>query len=150
MTPKYIEVSAEVRYWDDATVNGEVDAHGTLIPFRNGNLWSPVINLADGSIVNWPQGTTAEIHYKVCDQGEYWLLNENKQRIAKWGGYYVPDEFLCHGGKGYGDYIIFKADAEGKIENWRRPEVNWARAGSDEDDEGQYEWKKMNSEGGAA
>ena len=62
----------------------------------------------------------------------------------------MPAKFLCQGDEGYGDYIIFKVDAEGKIENWRTPEVTWERSGSDEDIEGQYEWKKIGEEGGAA
>ncbi len=119
---KYIEVEAEVRYWEDAIINGQEDTDGTLIPFRFGNKWCPVIRLSDGWIVNWPEGTTADIHFKVCDQGEYWIASDNG-RTAKWCGAYVPDDFLCHGDTGYGDYIIFKVDANGRIEKWRAPDV---------------------------
>ena len=31
---KYIEVIAEVRYWEDATVNGKEDHDGAMIPMR--------------------------------------------------------------------------------------------------------------------
>ena len=82
----YLEVEAEVRYWEDATVNGQEDADGTLIPFKFGTLWTPVIRLSDGKVMSWPEGTTADIHYKVCDAGEYWLADEDG-RIAKWGGF---------------------------------------------------------------
>lgn len=125
----YIEVRAEVRYWEDGTVNGAKDATGSLVPLRDGAVWAPVIRLADGQIMDWPQGATADIHYKVCDQGDYWLLDEARQRIAKWRGYYVPDRFLCHGDEGYGDYIIFKVGGDGVIEQWRAPQVDaekWA------------------------
>jgi hypothetical protein len=118
----YIEVEAEVRYWEDASVNGQEDTDGTLMPFRFGDKWCPVIQLADGWIVNWPEGTTADVHFKVCDQGEYWLATE-EGRVAKWRGHYVPDEFLCHGDTGFGDYIIFKVGADGKIEGWQKPEI---------------------------
>lgn len=118
----YIEVEAEVRYWEGASVNGHEDTDGTLIPFRLGNKWCPVIRLEDGWIVNWPECTTADVHYKVCDQGEYWLADENG-RVAKWIGDYVPDEFLCHGDSGYGDYIILKVATDGKIEGWHQPVV---------------------------
>ena len=138
---EYIEVSAGVRYWDDASVNGVSDEDGTLIPFRTGDLWCPVIRLADGAVIDWPQGMTASIHYKVCDQGEYWLQNAERTRIAKWGGYYVPNDFLCHGDEGFGDYIIFNVGADGLIERWKRPSVD-IRPAADEDDE-QTVWKPL-------
>lgn len=123
MQAAYIEVEAEVRYWEDATINGQEDTDGTLTPFRFGDKWCPWIRLADGWVVNWPEGTTADIHYKVCDQGEYWLSTD-ECRVAKWKGDYVPDAFLCHGDTGYGDYIIFKVGADGKIEGWRHPAID--------------------------
>lgn len=39
---RYIEVAAEVRYWEDATLNGEEDTDGQ-VPLRRGALWVPVI-----------------------------------------------------------------------------------------------------------
>lgn len=120
---KYLEVSAEVRYWEDADVNGVEDDDGTLIPFRKGDLWCPVIDIDNGTLVGWPEGISARIHYKVCDAGEYWLLDENKARIAKWKGYYVPDKFLCHGDNGCGDYIIFKVGSDGRIADYRIPRI---------------------------
>ena len=129
MQATYLEVCAEVRYWEDATVNGAEDTEGTLIPARVNESWRPVIRLADGMVMDWPQGTTADIHYKVCDAGEYWLLDDERKRVAKWAGFYVPGDFLCHGDNGYGDYIIFKVGAGGKIEGWKRPDIDaesWA------------------------
>lgn len=120
----FIEFEAEVRYWEDATVNGETDNSGNLIPLRRGPLWCGVINLETGQLDNWPSGVTASVHYKVCDAGEYWLLNANRVRVAKWKDYYVPNRFLCVGHDGYGDYIIFKVDETGKIINWKTPSVN--------------------------
>lgn len=122
-TAEYIEVIAGVRYWEDATVNGEEDTDGNLIPFRRDDMWNPIINLADGQIVGWPQGMTADVHYKVCDEGVYYLLDAHKQNIAKYRSYYVPNSFLCHGDNGYGDYIIFSVDENGKIKNYRKPEI---------------------------
>lgn len=137
----YIEVSAKVRYWDDSTVNGIEDSVGSLIPFKIGDLWRPVIRLSDGMVMDWPVGTEADIHYKVCDAGEYWLLDGNRQRIGKWAGFYVPDEFLCHGDTGYGDYIILKVGVDGLVENWRQPDVQWA-FGCNDDEEGTG-WKRL-------
>jgi len=119
-------VDAGVRYWEDATVNGVDDEDGTLIPHRNGERWQPAIDLATGEILDWPTGTTADVHYKVCDDGEYWLADETGKRLWKRKGYYVPDDLLCVGDRGYGDYIIFKVDADGKIVGWKRPKIDAA------------------------
>lgn len=136
MNTTYLEVCAEVRYWDDATVNGAEDTDGALIPCREGRYWTPVIRLADGLVMDWPQGTTADIHYKVCDAGEYWLLDDERERVAKWAGFYVPNDFLCHGDNGYGDYIILKIDGEGRIEKWRTPTVEMVCSCDDDDQSG--------------
>lgn len=115
----FLQVSAEVRYWEDAAINGAEDEAGTLIPFRNGDLWEPVIDLVAGRIVDWPEGVVADIHYKVCDQGEYWLLDADKKRIAKWSDDYVPNALLCPEVEGYGDYIIMAVDGSGAIRGWK-------------------------------
>lgn len=39
MNPVYIEVSASVRYLEDAIINGVTDDDGKLTPFKNGNFW---------------------------------------------------------------------------------------------------------------
>jgi hypothetical protein len=116
----FIEVSAGARYWEDASVNGVEDVDGK-IPLRRGDYWCPTIDLRTGAVKDWPIGTTANVHYKVCDDGEYWLQDEQGKRIAKWKSFYVPDDFLCVGGRGYGDYIILSVAADGKIEGWRNP-----------------------------
>lgn len=139
MSAVYIEVSADVRYWEDATINGKEDTDGTLTPFIKGDSWCPVIRLTDGRVMDWPTGMVADIHFKVCDAGEYWLLDENRQRIAKWAGYYVPSEFLCHGDQGYDDYIIFTVGADGLINKYREPSVDFICQCDDE----QSGWKKL-------
>lgn len=120
----YIEVDAGVRYWEDSTVNGVEDADGELIPFRYGKRWKPCIRLADGYVMDWPAGTTADVHYKVCDDGLYRLCDANLAPLTEWLDNYVPDRFLCHGGTGYGDYIIFKVGGDGFIQGYRRPAVD--------------------------
>lgn len=114
---KYIQVSAGVRYWEDAEVNGIEDKNGDLIPFRDGDNWTPVINVDTGEILNWPKGTTAKIHYKVCDDGTYGLLDEFQALIIERDGY-VPD-ILAPCGEGYGDYIILNVNTDGFVENWK-------------------------------
>lgn len=121
--PVTLIISAHVRYWEDATINGVADEDGTLIPFRNGDVWEPHIDLAAGRVIDWPDGTTASIHYKVCDEGDYWLRDAGGRR-AKYRSFYVPDALLCHGDRGYGDYIILNIDGTGKIADWKTPELD--------------------------
>lgn len=125
MSEKYIEVKANVIYWEDAKVNGVDDVNGTLIPLRIGDNWCPKIRLDDGIVMNWQIGIRATVYYKVCDRGEYWLLDENLNRVAKWSGSYVPDSYLCHGAKGYGDYIIMDIGIDGKIKDYQKPEIDY-------------------------
>jgi hypothetical protein len=122
-----IQINAEMRYWEDARVNGVADEDGTLVPGRHGNDGRITIDLETGTILDWPGGTTADIHYKVCDAGQYWLLDATGRRIARYRGHYVPNEFLCHGDNGYGDYIIFKVNGVGKIEQYSRPSIGQDR-----------------------
>lgn len=113
----YLKVQAGVRYWEDASVNGEEDEEGDLIPCRDGDYWCPVINIDTGFIKNWPIGVTADIHYKVCDDGNYTIVDKDYITIAEKDGY-VPDT-MCPEDEGYGDYIIMKVDGNGQIENWK-------------------------------
>lgn len=120
----HIEVEAEVRYWEDACVNGLIDEDGSRIFGREGDLWKVRIDLLDGIVQDWPAGDSAEIHYKVCDQGLYWLTDASGNRLAKWRGHYVPNDFLCHGSEGFGDYIILNVAVGGGIEGYRTPRIN--------------------------
>ena len=121
MKPIYLEVKAEVRYWEDALVNGTIDNEGVLMPCKVEKLWCPVIRLSDGLILRWPEGTTAIVHYKICDQGKYWLLDDQLQRVANWRGNYVPIEFLSQGINGDSDYIVLSIGPDGHIQNWEIP-----------------------------
>ena len=114
---QYLKVEAEVRYWEDADVDGKADEDGSLIPCRNGNCWAPIIDLATGTVENWPAGITAEIHYKVCDAGRYTLLDANREVVKVIDGYVPP--IMCPDESGYGDYIIMSIDGAGKIRGWR-------------------------------
>ena len=126
--PTYLEVQAGVRYWEDATVNGTEDADGTLIPLRNGDKWCPVIELQTGRVLNWPANVTADIHYKVCDDGDYSLLADDRRVIASIDGY-VP-EILSPKSPGYGDYVIMNVGPDGVIAGFRVVLDEWQRAKS--------------------
>ena len=134
---RYIKVDAGVRYWQDTTVNGEEDIDfyeskgvGTpKIPFAvkvkdepTSNIysdhyrWQPVIDITGGYIVGWKKGVKAQVHYKVCDDGTYSLLDMEYKEIVG-ADSYVPDVLCPHGG-GYGDYIIMDIDEDGFIKDW--------------------------------
>lgn len=113
---KFLQVQAGVRYWEDASVNGVEDTDGELIPCRVGDDWQPLIELESGKIINWEIGKTAEIHYKVCDDGIYILLDENYETIIAHEDYVIDD--LSIGEGGYGDYIILSIDENGIIKDW--------------------------------
>jgi hypothetical protein len=114
---KTLEVEANVRHWEDSIINGVDDEFGYLTPAREGNLWCPIIDIDSGIVKDWPRGTIADIHFKVCDAGVYKLKDENGNVVIEKVGY-VPN-IMCPNGKGYGDYIIMRIDENGKIENWK-------------------------------
>jgi hypothetical protein len=114
---KTLIVNAGVRYWEDTRVNGVEDTEGTLIPCRNGENWSPVIDIDSGKITNWTQGVIADIHYKVCDAGRYTLRDADGNDITEINGY-VPSS-MCPKESGYGDYIIMDVDENGVIADWQ-------------------------------
>lgn len=121
--PLEILVSARIRYWEDSFINGIRDTEdGQNIPLKFGDKWKITINLETGKISNWPLGIKAEIHYKVCDDGEYWLINDLGER-AKYKDCYVPG---CLGVNedNFGDYIIMNIDEKGFIEDWKFPHLN--------------------------
>ena len=105
-----------VRYWEDAKVDGVEDTHGDLIPCKEGDRWKISIDLETGQITNWKKGVTAAIHYKVCDDGLYKLLDADGDTIAS-RDYYVPS-MLCPKENGFGDYVIMTVDETGKIEGF--------------------------------
>lgn len=113
----FLQVKAGVRHYEDATINGKEDEDGTLTPCKDGDYWCPLINIETGVIENWEIGKTADVHFKVCDDGEYSLLNPFKEVVIKKDGY-VPD-CLSINDRGYGDYIIMKIDEKGLIEDWK-------------------------------
>jgi len=114
---RYLAARCGVRYWEDATVNGVEDSNGSLIPCRDGDDWAPLIDIDAGRIIDWPAGTVADLHYKVCDDGTYQLRDEDNIGVRRISGY-VPS-IMCPEGDGYGDYVKMKIDGEGRIANWK-------------------------------
>lgn len=113
---KFLAATAGIRYAEDVEVNGTDCGELEEIPLHDGEHWQCMIDVDAGIILNWPKGTTAKFYSKVCDDGTYSILDENKQPIKTYEGY-VPD-CLAIDDSGYGDYIIITVDENGKIKNW--------------------------------
>ena len=116
---KTMVVKAAPRYWEDSVIDGKDDTErGLYVPCKNGNIWNPHIDIDSGIITNWDNGVNANIHYKVCDECGYELLDNDGNVIISFEDGYVP-KTLCPKENGYGDYIIMDIDENGKIENWK-------------------------------
>lgn len=112
---KYLQAKCGVMYWEDAEVNGEIDEDGK-IPCRDMDLWSPLIELETGQILNWVDGVKANVHYKVCDCGVYELLDENKEVVKRVDGYVI--DMMSPKDNGYGDYVIMDINENVFINDW--------------------------------
>ena len=113
-----LQVKAKPRYWRDSCVNGEEDTeNGDNMPCKVGNWWCPEINIETGVILNWEKGKTASIHYKVCDNCGWKIIDVDGICVQDVKDEYVPGG-LCPVEDGWGDYIIMYIDENGKIEDW--------------------------------
>ena len=131
---KYICANVGPRYWEDGDVNGEGDIsydeqeEGATprMPLAIENpdarhkdekyRWEIKIDVETGNVVGWPNGIKGDIHYKVCDDGTYWLEDADGNKIHEIDSY-VP-EFFDFCDDSYGDYIIMTIDENGHIEEW--------------------------------
>lgn len=135
---KFLHIDVGPRYWEDGSIkiNGiyeddiewEEQEKGVKpkMPFAEYNenvsnksesyRWQLTIDLDNLKIIDWPKGVEANIHYKVCDDGTYYLLDENKE-ILEEKNCYVP-EILSYIDEGFGDYIIMMINSEGYLENF--------------------------------
>lgn len=135
---KYMQLDAYVRFWEDGEVNGVRDdpdspkmpfAEKSLVrndnPWRkelvDGYKWKPKIDIDRGVILNWPSDVEARIHYKVCDECHYSLIND-KGNIVYENESYVPS-VLCIGERNGGDYIIMNINKLGEIESWEKNRI---------------------------
>lgn len=120
---KKIIVKAGVRYWEDCMVNDldyneEANPDFTKIPCKENDIWNPIIDVDNGIILNWNQGTKLKTWFKVCDCCEFSLLDAEGNTVYSRDGY-VPN-FLDIDDSGYGDYIYLTIDENGKILNWTK------------------------------
>lgn len=107
---KYVKLSIPIRYEDEDMPYD--------FPLRRNDIWEATIDLEARQIENWPQGKSGSFNVKVCDEGSYYLLDENKAVVAEIVEYYVPNSIIP--GK-YGDYIDMEIDETGKVINMPNP-----------------------------
>jgi hypothetical protein len=74
-----------------------------------------------GQILNWQQGNTASVHYKICDGFACCFTDDSSESILDYDGY-VPN-FMCLKGEPDGDYIIMDIDENGYIKDWDSSKV---------------------------
>jgi len=120
---KKIILKAGVRYWEDCKVN-ELDYNEehnpdfSKIPCKENDVWSPIIDIETGIILNWTKGTKLKTWFKVCDCCNFSILDAEGNTVYS-RDEYVPS-FLSIDDSGYGDYIYLTIDEEGKILNWKK------------------------------
>lgn len=104
---KFVKVNVAVRYGEEDIPND--------FPLRKGDMWSAIIDIDNGMILDWPKGTKGELYMKVCDEGSYYLLDESGNTVLSIEEDYVPNELLP--GE-YGDYLDLDINEDGYINNW--------------------------------
>ena len=143
---RYLKARMGVRYWvdceyskdngetwidpedDDEETDAKVIADMPFVePETNRwgttNYWNILIDLDKGKVVDWPKGFCIHTNFKVCDDGEYSFLDDQKNEVInitkEYDQYYVPD-FLALEDSGYGDYVYINIDGDGHIENFQK------------------------------
>ena len=106
---KYLKIDVGPRYWEDSKINGVDDiswdeqklGKQPNMPFAVYNeesskrrksdsyRWQLIIDLETMKVLGWPNGVKADVFYKVCDDGTYFLLDD-KQNILDEKNCYVP------------------------------------------------------------
>ena len=125
-----ILVDSYVRYWEDTDVNGQPDDDDTpKIPYAvksecGDYYWKPIIDIETGQILNWQQGVTAKVHYKVCDEFACKVIGQiaGVPNLIKDYEGYVPN-FMCPKEEPDGDYIVMDIDENGYIKDWCSADV---------------------------
>lgn len=140
---KYLRIDVGPRYWEDSEINNESDISyeeqkkgiQPRMPFAifyediaktrksDSYRWNVTIDLTELKIVDWPIGVEARVFYKVCDDGTYYLLDENKN-ILEEKNCYVP-EILSYIENGYGDYIDMYIDKNGYLYEFPKEKLTY-------------------------
>lgn len=116
---KLLYIDAYVRYPEDSMLNineNWIDDNNHEMPFLVNNHWNIVIDIDSGKVLNWPNNTEAKISYKVRDEFNCKVIDNQGEIQIDYDGY-VPS-FMSIDDIGYGDYIYITIDANGFIKNW--------------------------------
>ena len=109
-----VKVDVAVRY-DEKDIPND-------FPLRKGDVWSAIINIDEGRVLDWPKGEKRHLSMKVCDEGSYFLLDAEGNTVLSIEQDYVPNALLP--GK-WGDYIDLHIGENGLISNWySRPSIS--------------------------
>lgn len=129
---KYLRCYIGVRYWEDSSVNGVIDDFGDLMPCHipGDEFWTPIIELDSGQIINWKHSTSANVHYKSCDNNTFELLDNHKHVVSTIEGY--VNDMMCPKEDNDGDYVIMDIDSNGIIQDWK-PDISPFESSSDSD-----------------
>ena len=106
---KYVRVLLPVNFGEEHIPND--------FPHRKGDEWEAVIDIDTGVILDWPEDPRFQkcnLSMKVCDEGLYYLLKQDRTIAAV-----ISDDYVPHGvipGK-YGDYVNLNIE-HGRITNW--------------------------------
>lgn len=134
---KYLIAEFEPRFWEDvdimdkdgqkhedsavfdsAEISGKVKIENEIPDFCDTHSEGYIrwkIDIDEGKIIDW-NGLKVSVYYKVCDQGQYTLLDSDENVIFEVESY-VP-KILQINDNGYGDYIYIDVDEKGYIKNW--------------------------------
>jgi hypothetical protein len=104
-----IRIDVWVRYGEDRE-----DLKGQGFPFLQDDRIQLSLDLASKKVRDWPEGKTAYVHTKVCDEGSYYLL-VGDEIVAEIVNNYVPDVMP---GDHDGDYLILDILADGTVNEW--------------------------------
>ena len=119
---RYVKAVIEPISFETSYVNGKKDSNkNTKMPgiYENedGKKLSIEIDLETGKVINWPNGTYAQMSYKVGDYGEYTMYDKDWKRLCVYEGY-VPELFQLEEKEKNGDWFSIKIGKDGKIKNF--------------------------------
>lgn len=114
---RFVRANVSPIGWEDADVDGESDDEDNpRIPCVEDGRWNILIDIKTGHIVNWKQGVSARVYYKVVDEGIYTMYDNGMEKIDEYEGY-VPD-LMSLDDEGWGDYMNLTINEDGFIEDW--------------------------------
>jgi hypothetical protein len=121
--PRYLKIEANPRYLEDTYLNEKEDEKGEICIYDNTTgMLDFIIDMVEGKILGWDNTQEAKIHYKIVDEGKYYLIEYIAQYMyvirKEYYSCYVVDELLVINDKGYGDYMIMEVDKDGYIKNY--------------------------------